>query len=463
MFFVIFLLVFPGWSSGHPFGGVLQKTVVSDIGHGLVIEYTTHFGPDIVLTLHPDKNFDGLLDGEEQNIFLDRAVGLLLPNIAVQRGKESFPLRELERKIVLEDPQDYKNGLNTTFVWSVSLRSEAGTDSAESSVHVIDNNFLAGEMNRLNYYVTVLGETGAMRLADEGRELVLDRVGQSWVSDGQVRGPGDPPVSPAVIDNRGEAAGGEEQEAGAVIGFLKDKSGGIGLYLFGLLTAFVLGALHALSPGHGKAMVAAYLVGTRGRIVDAVRLGVVVTITHVISVLVLGIIALIASRYTLSKDFYPWLGVASGALIFITGYFLLARTALVSSAHNHHHDHPHPHQHNHDHGAGGDNSLKELISLGVAGGLVPCPSAIVILLFAVAVGRIATGLLLILSFSLGLAAVLICIGIFTVSASQRLQRLGSGLHWVKKLPIVTAGIIMILGVAIGINALLQAGILTFQL
>jgi nickel/cobalt exporter len=94
---------------------------------------------------------------------------------------------------------------------------------------------------------------------------------------------------------------------------------------------------------------------------------------------------------------------------------------------------------------------------------VPCPSAIVILLFAVAVGRIVDGLLLILSFSLGLAAVLILVGILTITASQRLERIGSSVGWIKRLPVFTAGIIMVLGVAIGFNALLQAGILTFHL
>jgi ABC-type nickel/cobalt efflux system permease component RcnA len=193
------------------------------------------------------------------------------------------------------------------------------------------------------------------------------------------------------------------------------------------------------------------------------------------SVIILGIVALVLSHYTLSEDIYPWLGVASGALIFFTGYFLLARMALVPNNHNHHshdahHDHDHGHGHSHDphlqtssDGSQNSHSLKEIISLGVAGGLVPCPSAIVILLFAVAVNRIATGLMLILSFSLGLAAVLILIGVLTVTASSRLERFGSGMGWIKRLPIFTAGIIMILGVAIGLNALHQAGILVFNI
>jgi ABC-type nickel/cobalt efflux system permease component RcnA len=274
-----------------------------------------------------------------------------------------------------------------------------------------------------------------------------------------------------AADDSGLSAGSEsndeydESETDSLLAFLRDESGGVKFYLAGFFTALILGALHALSPGHGKAMVAAYLVGTRGRVIDAIELGAVVTVTHVASVIALGVMALVLSHFTLSKDIYPWLGVVSGVLIFLTGYFLLARMAVVSNTDNHHdhsdHGHgPHPE-------GGGDGpkyirSLKDIISLGVAGGLVPCPSAIVILLFAVAVNRIGTGLMLILSFSMGLAAVLILIGVLTVTASSRLERFGPGVSWIKRLPIFTAGIIMVLGVAIGLNALYQAGILSLN-
>ena len=210
--------------------------------------------------------------------------------------------------------------------------------------------------------------------------------------------------------------------------------------------------------------------GTRGRVVDAVRLGIVVTITHIFSVLVLGVIALVLSQYSLSRDFYPWLGLASGVLIMFTGYLLLARTALsAGQAHSHSHDGHHD-DHNHDHHSHHDhshvpagNSLGEILSLGIAGGLVPCPSAIVILLFAIAVNRIATGLLLIVSFSLGLAVVLIAIGIFMVKASSRMEQVGKSVGWIRKLPIFTAGIIMVLGLGVALKALIDGGILIINL
>jgi ABC-type nickel/cobalt efflux system permease component RcnA len=458
--------------SAHPFGEVLQRTVVSDLTNAILIEYNTHFGSETVLTLHPDKDFNGILDEAEQKAFLDRAHQLFFPNISCKLGTRDLELKEIDRRLSLEDAGDFKKGLNTKFVWHVSLMKEGGMP--DGLLRIIDNNFKAGEKNQLNYVANVLDKTGPMALTDDGRELVLDLSAKNRAipgADGMLPTSFQSSPEPRLsADNKKN----NEPETDSLIAFLKDGNGGVKLYLAGLITAFVLGALHALSPGHGKAMVAAYLVGTRGRVIDAVHLGGVVTVTHVMSVIILGIVALVLSHYTLSEDIYPWLGVASGALIFLTGYFLLARMALVPNNHDNHNHHSHDdyHDHGHSHGpylkSSGDksknsHSLKEIISLGVAGGLVPCPSAIVILLFAVAVNRIGTGLMLILSFSLGLAAVLILIGVLTVTASSRLERFGSGIGWVKRLPIFTAGIIMILGVAIGLNALHQGGILVFNI
>lgn len=451
--------------SGHPVGGVVQRTVVSDLTNAILIEYNTHFEPEAILTLHPDKDFNGVFDAVERKEFLERAHTLLFPNISCTLDTKKLDFQEIDRRLSLEDTGDFKNGVNTKFVWRVSLMQEGR--AADGLLRIIDNNFKAGELNQLSYVVNVLDKNGPMALEAEGRELVLDLSSQYRAI------PGSEVVLPASIQESPESGLStmsekkSEPETDSLIAFLKNGSGGVKLYLVGFLTAFILGALHALSPGHGKAMVAAYLVGTRGRVVDAVRLGVVVTVTHVISVIVLGFVALVLSHYTLSQDFYPWLGVASGVLIFLTGYFLLARTALASTSH-HDHEHSHDHSHNvegmgHDEGSQNSHSLKEIISLGVAGGLVPCPSAIVILLFAVAVNRIVTGLMLILSFSLGLAAVLILIGVLTVTASKRLERLGSNVGWIKRLPVFTAGIIMVLGVAIGLNSLYQAGILVLNI
>ena len=235
--------------------------------------------------------------------------------------------------------------------------------------------------------------------------------------------------------------------------YLSRENLGTGAALFALGLAFVLGMGHALSPGHGKAMVAAYLIGKSGRVRDAFILGTIVTITHVASVLVLGVAALLLSHYFLPNDLYPWLGAFSGILVFLVGYMMLAKRAV----HHHHH-----HHHDHHSDSSGSVTWWSMLSLGIAGGMVPCPTALVVLLASVAFGRILFGLLLISAFSLGLAAVLIIIGVLTVRASKLTERFTGAREWIENLPVISAGLVMLAGIAIALNALHAGGIISFR-
>ena len=139
-------------------------------------------------------------------------------------------------------------------------------------------------------------------------------------------------------------------------GIFSDAASGEGVLLLLLLAAFGWGALHALSPGHGKAMVAAYLIGTRGTPRHAVALGATVTITHTIGVFTLGLVTLLLSQYILPEDLYPWLNLVAGLLVVIVGVGVLrsrVRWARQGSAGAHDHSHgDHDHGHSHDHGHG---------------------------------------------------------------------------------------------------------------
>ena len=190
---------------------------------------------------------------------------------------------------------------------------------------------------------------------------------------------------------------------------------GLGIILIALGVAVGLGAFHALEPGHGKTLVAAYLVGSRGTVQHAFLLGLIVTAAHTAGVYLLGAVTLYASQYIVPERLYPWLGVVSGVLIAGLGAVLLVRRYLgkdgLSNHHHHHHhhldhshspdDHDHHHHHHrgdghsHDHGhAHGDHdvdrqvSFRELLTLGISGGIVPCPAALVVLLSAVSMQRI---------------------------------------------------------------------------
>jgi ABC-type nickel/cobalt efflux system permease component RcnA len=216
-----------------------------------------------------------------------------------------------------------------------------------------------------------------------------------------------------------------------------------------LATAFLLGAAHALTPGHGKTIVAAYLVGSRGRVWDAVLLGAVVTFTHTASVFVLGLGTLYASQSVSLDRIYPVLAMLSGALVAAVGVWLLMvrLRAARHGAHPHPHPHPHPHSHTgHDHGE--PSTRGGLLSLGISGGLVPCPEALVVLMISVSLRRLGLGLALLVVFSLGLAAVLIGIGVAMVMAAPAVRRLSGENRFTRALPVASAAVVTFLGVVL---------------
>lgn len=222
---------------------------------------------------------------------------------------------------------------------------------------------------------------------------------------------------------------------------------GAGVILVGLAAAFGLGALHALSPGHGKTIVAAYLVGTRGAFRHALYLGGIVTFTHTVSVFALGIGTLFLSRYVVPERIFPVLGVVSGiSIVWIGGLLLWRRARALRNGHHHHHHHDHDHGHEHGHTHEADVTMGSLLTLGASGGLVPCPSALVLLLSSVALGRVAFGLLLLVAFSAGLALVLAGIGALVLYAKHWLPHAGAAGHPVFRLvPVLSAAVIVIVG------------------
>jgi len=275
------------------------------------------------------------------------------------------------------------------------------------------------------------------------------------------------------------------------------------LAIVALVVSFVLGGLHALTPGHGKAIVAAYLVGSKGRVIDAVFLGLVVTFTHTFSVIALGIVMLVAQGFA-PDDIVPWLSLFSGVLIVGIGAWLLARNmkqyysgGAHSQAHGHQHPHPHDHSHTHDHdhphaddhdpshdhshdddpGHSHDHALTHshggrthshappertgfwgLLSLGISGGIVPCVDALIGLLFAISLGKLMWGLIILCAFSLGLAAVLVAIGILMVLAKPVIERFTGEGAWLQRLPIISAAVVILLGAILAFKALNDVGI-----
>ena len=222
----------------------------------------------------------------------------------------------------------------------------------------------------------------------------------------------------------------------------------LGVVALSLLVAAFWGAAHALTPGHGKALVAAYLVGTRGTPRHAFMLGGTVTAAHTAGVFALGIVTLALSQFILPEQLYPWLTLASGLLVVLVGAAVL-RQRLRARGHPRHHDHRHDHHHEDDDRL----TSRGILGVGVAAGLLPCPSALVVLLSAIALHRVGLGLALIVAFSLGLAATITAIGLVAVYARRAFGRLSLDGRVVRTLPSVSAALILVVGVAITIRAL----------
>jgi nickel/cobalt transporter (NicO) family protein len=234
-----------------------------------------------------------------------------------------------------------------------------------------------------------------------------------------------------------------------------------GFAVVALLLAVGLGAAHALAPGHGKTVMAAYLVGLRGTLRQAAVIGATVTITHTAGVLLLGVV-LTTFRAVASERLYPWLGLASGLLLAGVGIGLLVRARPRHHPHPHDHDHPHPHAQDHDHGpAGRPLGRRGLVALGLAGGLVPSPSAVVVLLGGIALGQAWFGVALVVAYGLGMAATLTGVGLLLAHLRTRMDgrlRLPAGSLAARAgqlLPAATASVIVVAGLALAVNGAAQ--------
>jgi nickel/cobalt exporter len=219
--------------------------------------------------------------------------------------------------------------------------------------------------------------------------------------------------------------------------------------LASLAAALFWGAAHALSPGHGKTIITAYLVGEHGTPRHAALLGLIVTITHTIGVFALGLVTLALSQFVVPDRLYPWLNLTSGALVVGIGASVLRARWRQRHlrAHGHHH-----HHHEHGHDPAPRPSARSLLAVGVSGGLLPCPSALVVLLAAISLHRVAFGLLLIVAFSAGLALTITGIGLVAVLARRTFRRLSFEGPLVRLLPAASALVILAAGLAMTVRA-----------
>jgi ABC-type nickel/cobalt efflux system permease component RcnA len=249
--------------------------------------------------------------------------------------------------------------------------------------------------------------------------------------------------------------------------------------LVALATAAALGAGHALTPGHGKTLMAAYLVGTRGTARHALGLGAAVSVSHTAGILVLAAIVVAATDVLAPDVVVRWAPVVAAISILVIGGWMLlgeirrrrldgrhARDHAHPHPHGHEHPHPHTHGHEHDHGDSHGHgpastiSWRGLFALGLAGGLIPSTSALLILLGSIAAGRPAFGLVLVVAFGLGMAAVMAGVGLALVAARDRIYRVGAN-GGVGRLgdaaPLAAAVVVLGFGLVLTVQALTAIG------
>ncbi len=258
--------------------------------------------------------------------------------------------------------------------------------------------------------------------------------------------PGEGPGTPPAIGG----AESPKRSAGGFEALVSQGELGVGVVLVSLAIAMFWGAAHALTPGHGKAIVAGYLVGARGKPRHALVLGLVVTAAHTVGVFGLGLVTLLLSRFVVPERLYPWLTLVSGLLVVGVGASVLASRVRHARAHARGRPHAHDHAHGDD-----ENPIRALVGVGVAAGLLPCPSALVVLLSAIALHRIGFGLALIVAFSAGLALTISAIGLLAVFARRAFSRISLDGPLVRALPAASAVLILAVGVGITVNSLPQ--------
>lgn len=270
--------------------------------------------------------------------------------------------------------------------------------------------------------------------------------------------------------------------------------------LFYVLSSFWVGAVHAATPGHGKTIAAAYIVGARGRPIDAVILGVFVTLSHTTGIVLVGVLASLGSAWLVPQRVEAYLALATGLLVVALGLWMLwTQRDLLAQAmgaplvaapadgagHEHHHPGNYPHHHHHDdnlghrdraglawhsHGWGTVHShrvdlvterrpqLGVLLVLAIAGGLLPDPSALAILLAALSSGRVLLGLASVVVFSLGFAATLVVVGVVAAQMGQRILDWLSSI-WAMRAQIATTLLILGMGVVLTVKAAYQVAAL----
>jgi nickel/cobalt transporter (NicO) family protein len=447
---------FPATALAHPLGNFsVNVSAEIRISAGEVqIEHVVDLAeiPTVQITPEIDIDADGTLSEEELSAWAGSTARELVPDLTLAVDNDPVSLSVVSSTARLRPGQ---GGLSILRLGS----TYGGSIPARGELSFIDDTFADRH-----------GWREVTAVADDGAALVRSTVPDRSVTDGLRLYPRDLLSSP--LDVRGAVvvfqagtttSGGERADvpaapdgrAGVAAAPLVDVVTRRGPFmLLGLLLAFAIGAVHAIGPGHGKTMMAAYIVGSGGRLRHAVAIGVTVAALHTVSVLGLGAVVLVASDVFPPERIYAWLTVGSGVIACCLGAGLLVRRISARrAARRRGNDHPHDHHHL-TASTGRVLSWRGIAAISVAGGILPSPTALVALLGSIALDRVPYGLALVAAFSVGLAAALVVVGVVAMRAGAIVSR-----RWSRRstalVPVLSASTIAVTGIALAVRGLGQ--------
>jgi nickel/cobalt transporter (NicO) family protein len=489
-------LLAPAAASAHPLGNFTtnQYSRVQPSGDRIYVRYV------LDLAEIPTFQARGEIEAKGEESYAAILAAQLAEGLELSVGGRALELRELGHVIAFPAGA---GGLETT---RLEVVFEAGPVAAPGLLAFADGNYadrigwkeivVAPDAGASVDGASVPASSASNELRAYPQDLLqspLDvRTATAELTPGETAGP-----PPALPDGSQFEAPTRVANEGGFAGLIDEENLSVEFIVLSLFVAMFWGAVHALTPGHGKAIVGAYLIGTRGTPRHAFYLGAIVTVTHTIGVFALGLVTLALSELIVPEDLYPWMNLVSAVLVVLVGVAVLRSRLLdwlrpvhrrhdrshgdghtdEDERHDHGHDHAHRHGHDHDHGAmhghghsHGDghshghghhhhhapppgSGWKGLLAVGISGGLLPCPTALVVLLAAISLHRVGYGLVLIVAFSIGLAATITGIGLLAIGARRVFSRISLQGPVVRLLPAVSALVILGFGIAMTVRAL----------
>jgi ABC-type nickel/cobalt efflux system permease component RcnA len=475
-------LLAPAVASAHPLGNftINRFSHVEASGDRIYVRYVLDMAEIPTFQARP------AIEREGEQRYATRLAATLAKGMRVTVDGKPLPLRPLRHELAFPPGQA---GLHTLRLEAV-YTAPALPHGRELHVDYRDTNYAS----RIGWKEIVVADSAGARvdsttaarttISEELRSYPKNLL-QSPLDVTSARAvvtPGDGPGIVPALESRQDLESRVGVRAVGDNGFAKlivHEKLSVGFVLLSLLIAAFWGGAHAFSPGHGKSVITAYLVGSRGTPRHAVLLGLTTTVTHTIGVFGLGLVTLALSEFIVPEQLYPWLNLTAALLVLAVGVSVLRwrvrewrRRGAASHPHHrdhgdgyrhrhshHYHQHPHDHEgsrHAHSHAEPG-LSLKTLLGVGISGGIIPCPTALVVLLAAISLHRIAYGLVLIVAFSAGLAVSITGIGILAVSAKRIFNRVDFDGRAVRLLPAVSAVVIVALGIAMTVRAVPHLG------